>query len=93
MVGNSSTVPNSNKIILLVNDMLGITQQLFANTDTSTFTLTFGNRYDYPTFRMPEEEILTPSEEAKAEKISVPKLIKQKMNTHEGYKARKEYWK
>ena len=93
MVGNSGTVPSSGKIILLVDDAFGITQQLFANTDTSTFTLTTDDRYNCLSFRIPDEEILTLSEEAKAESISVPKLIKQKMNTHEGYKARKEYWR
>jgi hypothetical protein len=34
-----------------------------------------------------------PKKEAKSKKISVPKLIKTKIPTREGYKARKEYWR
>jgi hypothetical protein len=30
---------------------------------------------------------------AKAEKISIPKLIKKQMNNHSAYKERKEYWR
>jgi hypothetical protein len=76
-------------------DTASYTGTIHFGTNIGTATLPF-SAFEGFTFTCPRsepKEKLDTKQEAKVEKISVPKLIKSRMNTHAGYKARKEYWR
>jgi len=65
------------------------------STNTDGTTITFSPSYNV-SFNSPVEPVkaeLTIKQQAKVEKISVTKAIRKNMNTHTGYRERKEYWR